>query len=62
MHTKEYVHADIKSSNIMLGFSKASQLKVSISYYVFFYIKFTSYLTFELIFIKNKESDWKLED
>ncbi|XP_066911062.1 serine/threonine-protein kinase VRK1-like [Clytia hemisphaerica] len=28
MHSKEYVHADIKSSNIMLGFSKADKLKV----------------------------------
>lgn len=28
MHAKEYVHADIKSSNIMLGYAKASKLKV----------------------------------
>jgi len=28
MHEKEYVHADIKSSNIMLGFAKTAKLKV----------------------------------
>jgi len=28
MHAKEYVHADIKSSNIMLGYAKTSKLKV----------------------------------
>ena len=38
MHAKEYVHADIKSSNIMLGYAKTSKLKVIIFVCIIFVV------------------------